>query len=105
MRHLKIESNSGFFNIGDDEWKLLDELNKENLLILLEKALSDDFEMDEYIEESIGNQAHRLIYKSVHEKLHTLQSIKDRFNDESERLYSEAYEKYSVEVAQVAERE
>ena len=57
--------------------------------------MSDDFEMDVFDKEKIGNQAHQIIYKNISEKFSDLSKNRSRFKDESEALYREAIEKYS----------
>ncbi len=61
---------------------------------LVNLVLDSDVEMDEFSETSVSNQAHQVIYRSIHEKLVVLQENKDRFRDESDRMYQEAIEKY-----------
>lgn len=95
MKFLKIENNKGFYSVGAQSWKPIDEINKDDLFKLLDCALSDDFEMDSFCPEDIGNPAHRIIYKNIYEKLTDLNGKRDRFKDESETVYKEAIEKYS----------
>ena len=94
MKILQIENSKGYFSLDGKEWNPIDEINKENLMRLLNLVLKSSTEMDEYTEESIGNQVHQIIYKSIYEKLAVLQNNKDRFIDKSDRLYQEAIEKY-----------
>ena len=98
MKYLKIEDNKAFFQKDgvQDEWIPIDQINKDHLFYLLNKAISDDFEMDEFKEELLSNQAHRIIYKNLFEKFTNLLSNKRRFKDESENLYKAAFEKYST---------
>lgn len=94
MKILKIEDNKGFFSLNGEQWTPIDEIDKENLMKLVNLVSKSSVEMDEYNEANIGNQAHQIIYKSIHEKLIILQGNKDKFKDESDRLYLEAIEKY-----------
>lgn len=94
MKILEIKDSKGFFSLDGRQWTAIDEINKENLMILVNLVLKSSVEMDKYNEENIGNQAHQIIYKSIHEKLMALQDNKDKFKDESDRLYLEAIEKY-----------
>ena len=48
MKYLKIENNKGYYCLGQDNWQDIDRINKDDLLILLDKAIETDFEMDEY---------------------------------------------------------
>lgn len=98
MKYLKIEDNKGFFikanDHGTTDWAEIDIITKDDLFFLLNKAVSEDFEMDEFKEEILSNKAHQIIYKNLHEKFSDLLLNKTRFRDESENLYKAAMEKY-----------
>jgi len=64
-------------------------------LVLIDKALAGEFEMDEFRKDDLANQAHQIIYKNLYEKFTDLKSNRNRFKDESEALYKAALEKYS----------
>jgi len=97
MKYLKIENNKVFFLNSSDEWKEIDTINKNDLLYLMDKIITEeDFEMDEYNEESIANKAHQIIYKSLHDKFKSLSESRMRFHDESREFYREAYDKYQI---------
>ena len=95
MKYLKIEDNKGFYCLEQDNWKEIDKINKEELLLLLDKVIETEFEMDEYEQENISNKAHQIIYKNLYEKFLEFLENKNRFKDESEQLYKGALEKYS----------
>jgi len=65
------------------------------LIALLELALGDEFEMDDYVADLLPNPAQQIVYKHIHEKLKDLESNKDRFRDESENLFKESIVKYT----------
>lgn len=99
MKYLKIEDNKGYFLQEKDstpEWVEIDRINKDNLLFLLNAAVSTDFEMDLYDESTLANKAHQIIYKNISEKFTELVAMKSKFKDESESYYKEALEKYGV---------
>lgn len=99
MKYLKIDDNKGYFLQQKDtttEWVEIDRINKENLLLLLNSAISEDFEMDVYDEAALANKAHQIIYKSIFEKFTDLVAMKSKFKDESESYYKEALEKYGA---------
>lgn len=99
MKYLKIEDNKGYFLQQKDsttEWVEIDRISKENLLFLLNSAISEDFEMDVYDETTLANKAHQIIYKNIFEKFTNLVAMKSKFKDESESYYKEAIEKYGV---------
>ena len=97
MKYLKIENNKGHFLTSSNEWSDIDKISKEDLMYLLNKAVNEDFEMDEYVEENIGHKAHQIVYKSVHEKFSELIGNKNIFKDECDSMFKNAIEKYKIE--------
>jgi hypothetical protein len=95
MKILKIEKGLGYF-VAAEEWKPMDKLNKDDLLKLVDLVLTSDVEMDAYNEDQLQQQAHRIIYKNVLEKLGELQKRKAEFTDESDRMFHTEYEKYKI---------
>lgn len=95
MIYLKIDNGKGHFFKEPDQWIEIDQIGKEDLLTLLDKAISDDFEMDEYSVDLLLNKAHQIIYKHLFQKFNELKESKSRFKDESEQLYKSAIEKYT----------
>jgi hypothetical protein len=95
MKALKIENSQGHF-LTEGKYETVDKIDKSILLKLVNSALEDDFEIDEYNEESLKNQAHQIIYKSVSEKLNYLHNKRNQFRDESERLFLDEYGKYKA---------
>jgi len=94
MRILKIEGGNGHFCANGEEFVSIDKLDKDSLLKLVELALTQEVEMDDYDSETLKNEAHRIIYRSVHKKLQELVARKDEFFDKSEREFYEIYENY-----------
>jgi len=94
MKILKIEGSNGHFRVDDEVFVSIDKLGKESLLKLVELALTKEVEMDEYDPDTLKNEAHRIIYRSVHQKLQELVARKDEFFDKSEREFYEIYENY-----------
>ncbi|MFQ6600636.1 hypothetical protein [Flavobacterium sp. C3NV] len=97
MKYLKIENNKGYY-IKDiaspTNWTEIDQIEKDDLLNLLDLATNQDFELDAYEETLLGNKAHQIIYKHIVEKFTTFLSNKARFKDEAESLFKIALEKY-----------
>lgn len=96
MKYLKIEDNKGHYISQSGDWREIDQISKDDLIYLLNKAISEDFEMDEYVEENIGHKAHQIVYKSIHEKFSGLVENKNIFKDECDSLFKTAIEKYEV---------
>jgi hypothetical protein len=100
MKLLSIENNLGLYLGESGKYNPVDKINKEDLLRLVNLTLQEDVEFDEYDDNSIKNQAHQIVYKSVFEKLRSLRARKQEFIDESERLYLKEYEKYRDDSSQ-----
>jgi hypothetical protein len=96
MKILKIENHQGYFLTDEGGYEPVDKIGKNVLSRLVTLALEDDFEIDEYDDEKLKNQAHQIIYKSISGKLADLHLKRNQFRDESERLYLDEYEKYKV---------
>ncbi len=97
MKYLKIENNKGFYWDGK-EYQEIDKIDKNGLLVLLNAAETDSFELDSYDEKLLANKAHQVIYENVHAKFGQLLTDKDQFNTEVANLYNEAVGKYSADV-------
>ena len=96
MKILKIEDNKGFFKTTEDEgWKQFDEIDKDQLLGLLNLYLSNEVQMDCLEVNTLSNQVHKIIYQSVFKKLESLKENRSKFKDESDRTYLSAIQKYS----------
>jgi len=98
MKYLKIEENKGYFRNAESEWCLLDTISKDLLMTLLDKAISNEFEMDEFNVEILGNKAHQIIYKNLYEKFKDLFENKGRIKDESEQLYRTSIDRYKKKI-------
>lgn len=99
MKCLRIEENQGWYKLCEEEWKSIEKINKDDLMKLLNLAIdSEDFEMDEYDKEKIGNPAHDIIYSNLYAKFKELINNKTRFKDESESMYKDAIDKYSKRI-------
>jgi hypothetical protein len=96
MKVLKIEDYKGFCLADESNYQPLDKLDKTILLNLVNLALTENFEIDKYDELLLKNEAHRIIYKSVSEKLNDLHQKREKFNDESDNVFIEEYEKYKA---------
>jgi len=96
MQILKIDNGNGYFRISKTEsWKQINEIDKDSLFKLLDIFLTSEVEMDIPSDDRLSNQAQRIIYRSIYDKLDLLKESKNKFKDESERLYLGALQKYS----------
>ena len=96
MKILEIENGVGRYRISDDgDWKPIDEIDKDDLLVLLDLFLERDVVMDNFEDKELSNQAHKIVYKSIYNKLDSLKANKNKFKDEADREYLDATKKYS----------
>ncbi len=97
MNYTKIDNNSVFFRLLEtDEWKSISEIQGNDIIILLEKCLEDEsFKMVEYDSDSIRNEAHNIIYKSIYTKIQEILLDKKNILDENSQRYKKIIEKYS----------
>ena len=100
MKLLKIDESQGFFLDEKGEYVTVDKISKEDLLRLVNRILTEDSELDDYDPGLISNQAHQIIYQSIHSKLSELAERKDEFLDQSDRLYLQDYERYKGDAPQ-----
>jgi hypothetical protein len=96
MKILKIEGGKGYF-FDQKEWKEIDKIDKEGLLGLLNVFLDKTIEIDEYDAALLSNQAQQIIYKNIYEKFNGLKDNKNKFKDESDRMYLNEIQKYQQE--------
>jgi hypothetical protein len=97
MKYLRINDNKGYYlkdKANPDDWTEIDQLDKDDLMKLLDYASEPDFEMDAYNEGLIQHKAHQIIYKNLYEKFETFLSNKNKFKDESDSIYKAALDKY-----------
>ena len=100
MKILKISEGKGYFCFNeDDDWMPIDEIDKDALLKLLDLFLTSEVEIDEYNSDTLLNQAQKIIYKSIHDKFNSLKENKNKFKDESDRMYLDAIKKYQHSIA------
>lgn len=97
MNYLKINKNQVWFRTDQtaESYKGINEINKEDILKLVKLIIEDDeFEMEEYNDEKIGNTAHNIIYKNIYEKLNTLKQNRTEIIEEANSDFSAAFNKY-----------
>lgn len=94
MKYFKIKNNQVYFLNQENKEIALDQITKEDLLFLINKAFDEDFEFDKYDSDKIKNQAHNLIYKNIENKFSEVIAQKDEIIDEVNNLYKAAIDKY-----------
>lgn len=96
MNYIKIEGNSVHFRLKEeDEWKAISEIQGMDILALLKASIeNDEFQIDEYKDELIRNEAHNIIYKSIYEKINEIIINKENILDENSQRYKDIIEEY-----------
>jgi hypothetical protein len=98
MKLLKVSDSIGHFLADDKQFRPIHQITKDDLLRLANLTLDEnEIEFDEYDEQVLKNQAHRVIYKSVVQKLQDLRARRKEFADQAARLFYEEYERYRQE--------
>jgi hypothetical protein len=102
MKILKIDDHKGYCLTESGEYIEVDKIDKNVLYHIVNLALEGDvdYELDEFDQDLLPNQAHQIIYKNIHEKISQLLDRRDEFLDQSERAFLDAYERYSSEAPQ-----
>lgn len=97
MKYLEIKNSKGYY-WDDKKMVEIDQINKEELLKLINHAEADEFEMDEYDENQLQNKAHQIIYQSIYTKLNDFLTDKDQFNSDVDALYAKAIVEYGADI-------
>ena len=95
MRILKIMNEKGYYSTDGNHYEVIDKITKEDLMLLLDRFVTEECEMDPYSDEQIKNPAHQIIYRNIYGKLNELSSQKNIFMEEGKTLYQAAIQKYS----------
>ena len=98
MKHLKIEPSRALFLRDTDNYVVITEMTKEDLLSLAHAAIEeDDFEMDAYDESLLPKKKKKIIYIQISGQLSELHNRRDSFKEEARNIYKDAYNKYCIE--------
>ena len=97
MNYTKIENSNVYFRLSNsDNWKLISDITGDDLIKLIEKCIDeDDFELEEFDNTLIKNEAHKIIYKSIYQKIKEIHLERDNIIDENTQRYNDIIEKYS----------
>lgn len=100
MKLLKADDNRGHFLNEANEFSSIDQITKEDVLRLAKCVLElEEVEFDPYDDEVIKNEAHRILYKNILEKLEELHGRREEFVEQRDELYKQAYEQYQEELS------
>jgi hypothetical protein len=96
MKYLKCEDGKGLYTIDGTKWIQIDQINRDDLLALINIALKEEYEYEEYNGKSILNAAQQIVFKHIYERLLEVNANKIKFHEETESLYKEAIDKYTI---------
>ena len=96
MKILKYESNASYLYV-DGKYKKLLEISKEDILKSLEYIYeNEDVELEEYDKEKIVNEAEKIVYENLYNKLNNFKEDKPILKNEIDNLFKDLEEKYNI---------
>ena len=96
MKILKHENNVSYLNVDGKDKKIL-EISKEDILKSLEYIYeNEDVEIEEYDKDKIVNEAERIIYENLYNKLNNFKDNKQILKNEINNLFKDLEEKYKI---------
>ncbi len=96
MKILKYEDNVSYLYV-DGKYKKLLEISKEDILKSLEYIYeNEDVELEEYDKEKIVNEAERIVYENLYNKLNKFKEDKSILKNEIDSLFKDLEEKYKI---------
>lgn len=96
MKILKYEDNVSYLYV-DGKYKKLLEISKEDILKSLEYIYeNEDAELEEYDKEKIVNEAEKIVYENLYNKLNKFKEDKSILKNEIDSLFKDLEEKYKI---------
>lgn len=96
MKLLKYENNTSYLYV-DGKYKKLLEISKEDILKSLEYIYeNEDVELEEYDKEKIVNEAEKIVYENLYNKLNNFKEEKPILKNEIDNLFKDLEEKYKI---------
>lgn len=96
MKILKYENNVSFLNVDGVDKKIL-EITKDDILKVLEYIYNnDDVELEEYDKDRIVNEAEKIVYENLYNKLNSFKENKQTLKNEIDVLFKDLEEKYKI---------
>ena len=96
MKLLKYENNTSYLYV-DGKYKKLLEISKEDILKSLEYIYeNEDVQLEEYDKEKIVNEAEKIVYENLYNKLNNFKEDKPILKNEIDNLFKDLEEKYKI---------
>lgn len=99
MTYLKIDRSQASYIDENDNICPITNIDKKGLLHLINKAMDNSvtFDMDDPEQNKIPNEAQKIIYENIYNKLSEVIANKANIISEISNLYMDAYCKYSFD--------
>ena len=93
MKILKYENNASYLYV-DGKYKKLLEISKEDILKSLEYIYeNEDVGLEEYDKEKIVNEAEKIVYENLYNKLNNFKEDKPILKNEIDNLFKDLEER------------
>jgi hypothetical protein len=98
MKILKIDDGKGYF-LKENSFCEIDQITKDDILHYVDLIIGgEELEYDEYDENKLHNEAHKIIYGNLLDKIIDLKNHKDQLTDSIDQMYKTEIEKYSEQI-------
>lgn len=96
MKILKYENNISYLYV-DGKYKKILEISKEDILKSLEYIYeNEEIELEKYDKEKIVNEAEKIVYENLYNKLNKFNEDKPTLKNEIDILFKDLEEKYKI---------
>lgn len=96
MKILKYENNVSYLYV-DGKYKKILEISKEDILKSLEYIYeNEEIELENYDKEKIVNEAEKIVYENLYNKLNKFNEDKLTLKNEIDGLFKDLEEKYKI---------
>lgn len=96
MKILKFEDNTSYLYV-DGKYKKILEISKDDILKALEYIYeNDDIELEEYDKNKIVNEAEKIIYENLYNKLNNFEENKLKLKNDIDDLFKDLEETYKI---------
>jgi hypothetical protein len=101
MKVLKIDKGNALYTIDKITYKPIIDIEKEDLYKVLQLVLSEtnlEIDLEDDSTFKINNEAERVIYKDLREKLTVFHQQRQTLLNEVDTLYKDSIEKYKMDL-------
>lgn len=96
MKILKFEDNTSYLYV-DGKYKKILEISKDDILKALEYIYeNDDIELEEYDKNKIVNEAEKIVYENLYNKLNNFKENKLKLKNDIDDLFKDLEETYKI---------